>query len=58
MKSARSAAIGAALCALVIAGQARADLKSARDKFLRGDYKGAEADLDRIKGKQADDARL
>ncbi len=58
MKSARSVAIGAALCALVVAGQARADLKSARDKFMRGDYKGAEAELDRIKGKQADEARL
>jgi len=58
MKSARSAAIGAALLALLVAGQARADLKSARDKFLRGDYKGAEAELDRVKGKQADEARL
>jgi cellulose synthase operon protein C len=58
MKSARSAAIGAALFALVVAREARADLKSAQDKFLRGDYKGAEAELDRIRGKQADEARL
>jgi len=60
MKSARSAAIAAALLltAAAAAREARADLKSARDKFLRGDYKGAEAELDRIKGKQADDARL
>jgi tetratricopeptide (TPR) repeat protein len=59
MKSARSAAIGAAILALLTAAaEARADLKSARDKFLRGDYKGAEAELERVKGKQADEARL
>jgi tetratricopeptide (TPR) repeat protein len=59
MESARSAAITfAAVLTALLAGDARADLKGARDRFLRGDYKGAEAELDKLKGKQVDEVRL
>jgi tetratricopeptide (TPR) repeat protein len=43
---------------LASAGQARADLACARDRFARGDYNGAEADLVKVTGKGADSARV
>jgi len=41
-----------------LAGTAHADLKSAQNKFTHGDYKGAEADLKRLSGREADAGRL
>jgi tetratricopeptide (TPR) repeat protein len=47
---------------LALSGQAervaRADLRSADDKFLHGDYKGALAELKAIKGKEATKAKV
>lgn len=47
-----------ALALWFLAGTARADLKSARDRFVHGDYRGAEAELKRLSGKQADTGRV
>jgi tetratricopeptide (TPR) repeat protein len=47
-----------ALAPLLSTAEARADLRSARARFQKGDYKGAEAALAKIKGKQVDAGRL
>ncbi len=57
MRSGRPVWIGVILV-LALHRPARADLSSAREKFARGDYKGAEADLLKVTGKQAEDARV
>ncbi|HUS65099.1 MAG TPA: tetratricopeptide repeat protein [Kofleriaceae bacterium] len=57
MRSGRPVWVAVILLAAT-AGSARADLASAREKFVRGDYKGAEADLLKVTGKQAEDARV
>jgi predicted Zn-dependent protease len=48
----------AALALLFLAGTAHADLKSAQQKFVHGDYQGAESELRRLSGKQADAGKL
>ncbi|HWM85259.1 MAG TPA: tetratricopeptide repeat protein [Kofleriaceae bacterium] len=45
---------GGALSLWFLAGTAHADLKSAQNRFVHGDYKGAEADLKRLSGKQGE----
>jgi cellulose synthase operon protein C len=57
MRRATALASGA-LALWFLAGTAHADLKSAQNKFVHGDYKGAEADLKRLSGKEADPGRL
>src|SRR6266545_346195 len=52
------AVASAALALLFLAGTARADLKSAQDKFVHGDYQGAETELKHLSGKQADAGKL
>ena len=55
----RAVALASAAAALwFLAGSAHADLKSAQQKFIHGDYKGAEAELTRLPGKQAEPGRL
>jgi tetratricopeptide (TPR) repeat protein len=47
-----------ALALWSLAGTAHADLKSAQNKFVHGDYKGAEAELRQLSGKQSEAGRL
>jgi tetratricopeptide (TPR) repeat protein len=55
----RAVAVAAGAFALwFVAGTAHADLKSARNKYLHGDYAGARADLERLSGKEAQSGRL
>jgi tetratricopeptide (TPR) repeat protein len=56
MKRAVGVAAGA-LALWFVTGTAHADLKSAQNKFLHGDYAGARADLDRLSGKEAQRGR-
>ena len=55
----RAVAVAAGAFALwFVAGTAHADLKSAQQKYLHGDYAGARADLERLSGKEAQSGRL
>lgn len=54
----RFAALALAVFVLGAPGSALADLASAKTKLIRGDYKGAEAELVKIRGKNADAALL
>ncbi len=43
---------------VLLAGNAGADLRTGKEKLLRGDYKAAISDLERVKGKDRPEARV